>query len=333
MTLYKMKKQYFKNMNRLLSISTAIILFWGCNQAQVQNNNSAIEKDSIVSNQEDDQPAFFAKSVLDEEDIKLNDVADISGQKENTVSFIDQRIEALVGSSMKKWCEDKGVAYPPQYVMYRVFKYDEEIEVWAGKSNTDSLTLIQTFRICAMDKFPGPKNTEGDGKTPEGFYSCSNLYGSSYGFMWIKLNTGDVDEYGEVGGGSSFKLFVNYPNNVDRNRITRNFPGRKTGGDICIHGNCVSAGCISFKNRVFLAVYGFQRKHNSAKYGNIQIHIFPYRFDKHNAETFFEYSDYMALDKEVLIKFWDNLKEGFDKFNETHKPLKVTQSGEKYLFN
>jgi len=311
-------------------ISIFLFAIIGCNNAQENTGNDSTAKDSSDSIVKEVLNVNYCK-VLDKEDILLNELENSSGQNEKTATYIDKRIEDLIGSSMESWCEEQNVTYPPKFVLFRVFKYDEEYEVWAGNSNKDTLKLIQTFQICAMDTYPGPKSQQGDGKTPEGFYTCSNLYGSSYGFMWIKLNNDEVDTYGSVGRGSSFKLYVNYPNSIDKARTAKYKPGKNTGGDICIHGNCVSAGCISFKNRVFLPVYAFQKKHKANLYGNIQIHIFPYRFDKHDMDSFL--NDYQALPKEYLKEFWTNLKEGYDKFNASHVAIKVTRSGSKYIFN
>ena len=46
-----------------------------------------------------------------------------------------------------------------------------------------------------MDFESGSKRENGDGKTPEGFYNSSIMYGSQMGFMWIKLNNDDIDTY------------------------------------------------------------------------------------------------------------------------------------------
>ena len=93
-----------------------------------------------------------------------------------------------------------------------------------------------------MDFVPGPKFEVGDGKTPEGFYFPQFLYGSNYYWMWIKLTERELDKPGRVGKGSSFKMCINYPNILDS--VKSKAYTLKTGGEICLHGNCVSAGCI-----------------------------------------------------------------------------------------
>lgn len=310
-----------------------ISLFVSCtNSAQ---NNQGFEKQSqdtnLVKSLEDSLIVLsINRKVYGVDDIKLEDIADCNNQNEKSVTFIDKRIEDLIGPTLNRLLSDQGFEISPKYYLYRVFKKEKEIEVWAGKSSTDSLKLIQTLRICAMDFEPGPKARQGDGKTPEGFYRLSDLYGSTNWFMWIRLNTGDIDNYGEVGIGSSFKLYVNYPNSLDRSRTAKYLPGKNSGGDICVHGNCVSAGCIAFKNRVFLPVYAFFKKHDRSRYGYPQIHVFPYRFEDYDIQKFSEENP--DLPAEYLIEFWKNLKEGYDKFNSSHRAPKISIANNRYVF-
>jgi hypothetical protein len=119
--------------------------------------------------------------------------------------FIKSRLEALVGTYLKGQCEKNGLTYPPKFVLFRFFKYEEEFEVWAGNTQSDSLKRILLLKVCAVDNVPGTKLEEGDGKTPEGFYNSPLYYGSTADFMWIKLNNSEIGTYGKVGYGSSFK--------------------------------------------------------------------------------------------------------------------------------
>ena len=99
----------------------------------------------------------------------------------------------------------------------------------------------------------------------------------------------------------------------------------RPGGEICLHGNCVSAGCASFKNADFLPVFAFARHHDTKKFGKLQLHIFPFRFeklsdaDKSALAEKYPYND--AWGKQKLLQFWANLKEGYDKFNSNPNPL------------
>ncbi len=219
---------------------------------------------------------------------------------------------------------EKKINYPPDCTVIRVFKQERECEIWSKDSSQDSLSLILTLPICSMDFEPGPKLKAGDSKTPEGFYYGDFAYYSSQWFMWMDLN--NVEQSGEVGTGSAFRICLNYPNQIDqRHTTTAGFSD--TGRAICVHGNCVSIGCISFLNKNFIPVYAFSRHHNSSKYGKIQYHIFPFRSAKKTESEVTEYSKNFIHHKEYspnkLRSFWKNLAFGEKLFEKYKKPLSI----------
>lgn len=310
---------------RLFFIISLLFIILSCNSESQnsQNSQNVIVKDSIntAAKEADIFNSFFIDSISD---IK-------TGTKERSSTFIKNRLESLTGNSYKARCEKINVSYPPKYVLFRAFKHEREFEIWIAGKRSDTLKLLATLPICAVDGKPGPKLIRGDGKTPEGFYTCKILYGSSNFFMWIKLNTSEIDSYGNVGYGSSFKLCIEYPLAIDRNR-TRKFKGNASPGSaICIHGNCVTAGCISFENRNFLPVFLSSRFHNSQTYGYPKIHIFPFRFTEDKIDIFSkEVSSYMT--PEDLVAFWNEIKPAYDLFEKNQKAIKVSFAGNKYNF-
>jgi murein L,D-transpeptidase YafK len=243
------------------------------------------------------------------------------------------KIDAIIKDDVTRWCAGKGVAYPPSAVVLRIFKKERELEIWAKNDGQEKMALVGTIPICAMDFTPGPKVIEGDGRTPEGFYHPEVAYGSRHYWMWMDLD--DVDAQGETGRGSSFKMCTEYPNAVDRKR-TKDARHAKTGGEICLHGNCVSAGCPSFRNRDFLPVFAFARHHDAKRHGRLQLHVFPFRLDKVDAAKRAALAEpYPFLDavgKERVLRFWDNLQEGFDAFNKDPNPLKIGYGAGVYVF-
>ena len=251
------------------------------------------------------------------------------GTNMNLPAFITKRLEQMVGASLRNIFEKKGLKYPPEYILIRVFKKEKECELWAGNKNRIDLALI--LPVCAMDFIPGTKLQQGDGKTPEGFYECSELYGSNLWFMWINLDPDHYADDGVCGKGSSFRLWLDYPNILDAAH-SRKFIGAKTdpGGAICSHGNCVSAGCISFENVSFLPVFLLARYHKTSIYGKLQMHVFPFRFSEKLKK------DYSAKNKHIssveLYRIWNNLEEGYRFINEKKKPLKFSISADKYSF-
>ncbi len=246
-------------------------------------------------------------------------------------SYVVPRIEKMMGETMQYWTEKAGLSYPPQCVVFRNFKLEGEFEIWGG-NNDKELKLIKTFEVCAADFEPGPKLQQGDYKTPEGFYELRTLLDSKISWMWINLEDDEfLDDIGQVGVGSSYKLFMPYPNVYDRKRTRDNLGnGTSTGGEICIHGNCASAGCISFRNNLYSAVYLFAQHHNNRRYGNPKIHSFPFRFKEN-------YKDYYApkakdMNAERAMSFWANLEKGYDTFNEQPRNIKWRVSEKGYQF-
>ena len=242
-------------------------------------------------------------------------------QDPSTPSAILQRIDSLIENEVKQWCDSVDISYPPEATLLRVFKRERKIEIWSKNPDMKQMKLVKTLPICSMDFEPGPKFREGDGKTPEGFYSSDFLYGSRFYWMWIKLEKELVENNGSVNNGSSFRMCIDYPNRLDKKKSAAF--NQNTGGAICIHGNCVSAGCISFENWNFLPVYAFSRYHNEQHFGKIQVHIFPFDFDKVDSlkkeAIKYESSSYFSSDQ--LYLFWKNLKEGYDIFNSNPNPL------------
>ncbi len=219
---------------------------------------------------------------------------------------------------------EKTINYPPDCTVIRVFKQERVCEIWSKDSSQDSLSLILTIPICSMDFKPGPKLRNGDSKTPEGFYYGDFAYYSSQWFMWMDLN--NVEKSGQVGKGSAFRICLNYPNQIDQ-RHSSMAGFSNTGGAICVHGNCVSIGCVSFQNKNFVPVYAFSRHHDSSKYGKVQYHIFPFKSAEKTESEVTEYSkDFIHHEEytpDKLRGFWKNLAFGEKLFNEHKMPLTI----------
>ncbi|MBN2358468.1 MAG: hypothetical protein JXR83_03385 [Deltaproteobacteria bacterium] len=188
----------------------------------------------------------------------------------------------------------KGVPYPPPAVLVRILKHEDQLELWAGKGG-ERLTLIKSYPICSRSGGLGPKRRLGDLQVPEGFYRISQF--------------NPVSNF-------HLSLRVNYPNASDRVLSDRKHPG----GDIFIHGSCVTIGCIPIEDgpieELFLSLLDGQRAHR----GEIPVHIFPARMD----------DDGMALLQReasatgLHLEFWKSLKPGYDAFERTRKVPRVS---------
>jgi hypothetical protein len=148
--------------------------------------------------------------------------------------------------------------------------------------------------------------------------------------MWMSLAENQLNQVGIVGQGACFKMCIDYPNTSDVKR-TRNSGKSNPGSGICLHGNCVTRGCVSFLNRDFLPIFAFAAHHQPKKYGKLQIHIFPFRFDRINDAQMNDFTGYYLhrkiYSKKQLIDFWQGLKTGFDLFEKKPLPLTVSCSG------
>ncbi len=250
----------------------------------------------------------------------------VAGQDPRRPAAILERVDEMLAEQVADWCRGK-LNYPPSCTVLRVFKQEGECEIWASDDTMENLVLVTTVPVCAVDSRPGPKLRQGDGKTPEGFFTCEFHFSSQRWWMWMKLSEEAIARPGIVGDGSCFKIFIRYPSELDRcnTRIAR---FSDPGGAIFLHGNCVTAGCVSFRNRDFLPVFAFSRHHQSGRFGPVQVHLFPFRFDEHRSKPEREqlaraYRHHDVLGEEAVLAFWANLEQGFERFNAEPAPLTI----------
>ncbi|MDQ3110101.1 MAG: hypothetical protein M3R17_09415 [Bacteroidota bacterium] len=188
-------------------------------------------------------------------------------------------------------------------IFIRAFKQEDELEVWVKSNKNSTFKLYHTYPICAKSGTLGPKRCQGDGQVPEGFYHV-NVFNPYSNYL--------------------LSLGVSYPNASD------NYFGckRDRGGAIMIHGNCVTIGCIPLTDNLIREVYVLAVEARNAGQQVIPIHLFPARLSAGKlAELKKEYTD------AATHKLWDNLKEGYDKFEATKLvPVVTVNSTGKYLF-
>jgi hypothetical protein len=115
-----------------------------------------------------------------------------------------------------------GVAYPPCKVTLIGLKAERELEVYAAGTNGE-YHFILSYPILAASGDLGPKLREGDLQVPEGLYRIESLNPNSRFHLSLRIN---------------------YPNEADRAQARKD-GRRKLGGDIMIHGNAVSIGCLA----------------------------------------------------------------------------------------
>jgi murein L,D-transpeptidase YafK len=179
-------------------------------------------------------------------------------------------------------------------VLIVVYKDSDELDIYAKKKTETNYNFLNSYKICSRSGKLGPKRKQGDYQVPEGFYK--------------------IDQFNPT---SSFylSLGVNYPNQADRKKS--NAPD--LGGDIFIHGSCVTIGCLPMTDEKIKEIYIYAVLAKNNGQTNIPVYIFPFKMTDQN---FNSYKEKYNGNKE-LIEFWSNLKIGYDRFVKENKELKI----------
>lgn len=183
----------------------------------------------------------------------------------------------------------------------RAFKKEEKLEVWIKEKDKTSYILLTTYDFCTTSGTLGPKRKEGDLQIPEGVYHINHFNPQSNFYLSLGLN---------------------YPNASDRILSDK----QKPGGDIYLHGNCVTIGCIPITDEKIKELYilAVEAKNNGQE--KIPVHIFPSRLDDNGMKSL----ENEFATRTNLIAFWKNLKVVFDDFerDKTLGQFNVDRAGQ-----
>src|ERR1700743_2260651 len=216
-----------------------------------------------------------------------------------SIRFIDyQRASPKIGDllhrkedTLMKQFKEKGLAWPARFVYIRSFKYDSQLEVWVKATQQERYKLFKTYKICAMAGTLGPKRMAGDYQVPEGFYYINEFNPRS--------------EY-------HLSLGLNYPNASDRLLSDSTQPG----GDIFIHGSCVTTGCIPITDAQIEELYILAAHAKDMGEDFIPVHIFPVNFNNPRSVDYLNkylltFSEYTSFAKSMRSAFYY-----FEKYRE-----------------
>jgi len=181
-------------------------------------------------------------------------------------------------------------------IFIRIFKESSELEVWIKRDK--QFTLFKTYPICAYSGELGPKLKEGDGQSPEGFYFVKPSHMNPNSNFHLSFNLG-------------------FPNTYDR------MHGR-TGSFLMVHGNCVSIGCYAMTDKGIEEIYLIADAALQNRQPFFRVHSFPFRMTKSNMEQHRSNKWY---------PFWQNLKQGYDFFENKKIPPNVDVEGKHYIFS
>ncbi len=228
-------------------------------------------------------------------------------------SFIEaQRNYIRVADAMRhkqdtlmKQCEAAGLKWPIKQIYIRSFKYERALEVWGRESSTEDFKLFKTYKVCAIAGSLGPKRMEGDFQIPEGFYYINMFNPKSTYYLSLGLN---------------------YPNPSDKILSDSARPG----GEIFIHGDCVTIGCIPITNTQIEELYLLAAYAKSAGQDFIPVHIFPARYKNKKSS---EYLCRTAQDNTKLQAFFDNLQQGYNYFEQKKQlPIIMVNKKGEYIY-
>jgi murein L,D-transpeptidase YafK len=198
----------------------------------------------------------------------------------------------------------KGLPYPPRAILFRAFKKEALLELWATAAADQPYVLVHEYGICTSSGVLGPKRRFGDEQVPEGFYELD----------WFNPQSNFL-----------LSLHISYPNASDRILGSR----QNLGGDIFLHGDCASIGCIPITDDGIKEVYWLAVLAHSQGQQHLPIQIFPARLTDDGLKSLVA----THPNQPALVAFWRNLKEGYDAFEPTQRlPRLTTRSDGSYVF-
>ena len=178
-------------------------------------------------------------------------------------------------------------------VFVRIFKREFELELWIRKGVR--FERFATYPICNWSGALGPKLMEGDRQSPEGFYTVDARALNPKSNYHRSFNLG-------------------FPNAFDRSL------GR-TGSFLMVHGACASVGCYAMTNPVIEEIWTLVEAALKSGQKRFHVHVYPFRM---TPENLIRYHDM------PWMEFWQNLKPGYDLFEATQLPPRISVCDNRY---
>jgi murein L,D-transpeptidase YafK len=199
---------------------------------------------------------------------------------------------------VKSYFARRRMSYMNFQLFIRAFKKEKLLEVWVRESTSDHYVLLSTYDFCATSGDLGPKRKEGDLQIPEGVYTINHFNPLSNFHL---------------------SLGIDYPNASDKLLGDPVHPG----GEIYLHGNCVTIGCIPLTDDKIKELYVLAVEARDNGQEKIPVHIFPARLTTGQLNTLKQGYP------ETTVAFWENLKVVYDDFELTKKlkPVLITKKG------
>lgn len=149
-------------------------------------------------------------------------VVNLGAAAEATVAERLEQYGRAARARLRPHFEKAQTTYPPGELIFVGLKEEKSLEIFA-RIGTNALHFIRAYPILAASGLAGPKLREGDRQVPEGIYPIE----------WLNPNSS-----------YHLSLRIGYPNAFDRAHAARE-SRTKLGGDIMIHGDAKSVGCLA----------------------------------------------------------------------------------------
>lgn len=175
------------------------------------------------------------------------------------------------------------------------YKAEGILELHVKNKDGERYQKLTEYRVCARSRQLGPKRRQGDRQVPEGFYYIDRFNPSSNYHL---------------------SLGIDYPNRSDRIKSTHD----NLGGDIFIHGSCVTIGCLPMTDDKIKEIYLYAVYARNNGQDRIPVYIFPFRMEQRQADA---YTGRYRGNVE-LTEFWKNLQAGYTLWKNAGKELSFT---------
>lgn len=168
-----------------------------------------------------------------------------------SITSIEEKLSESVFDRTKDNLNSAGFDDFPDDVLLVGYKHERELYLYGRKDS--AWNLIKVYPFSNFSGELGPKLKEGDKQIPEGIYKVEYLNPNSAYHLSLK---------------------VSYPNEYDKEKA--NLENRtQLGGDIFIHGDNVTVGCIPLGDEAIEEVFIIATK---AFNKDIKVIIAPYKF-------------------------------------------------------
>lgn len=188
---------------------------------------------------------------------------------------------------------------PGNPVFIRVIKETSELELWLRRKGSTTFARYQTWPVARWSGVLGPKQKEGDQQAPEGCYSVTTRSMNPQSTYHLSFNIG-------------------YPNALD-------LAHQRTGSLIMVHGKNVSIGCYAMTDPVIEEIYFIVHHALASGQDSIPVHCFPFRMTAERLAA-------PDAKESPWLPFWQDLKQGWDLFEEQRRPPVWTHQNKRYTF-